>query len=233
MANSVGGGVNMMNYHDPDRGFGLHSLGYFAAGYLGTSVGLSEGGAAGFFAGGVMNNFAGFAAGDIQNSYGMAQHFVGGGLASVAGKNFYSSASKAMELEKASELKKASNYFFGDALVDKAVSYGLQNIASNFAFDRSQSYFDSGAGLKIGGSFLIGAFGGLGQYGIMKGNIPKSQFLGFSKFFGYSTLAYLGEYSANNMWSTGNRYPSYRSYYRYKMGSLAIKSMFYTFLGMP
>ena len=50
-----------------------------------------------------------------------------------------------------------------------AVSYDLRNIGSNFAFDRSQSYFDSGAGLKIGGSFLIGAFGGMGQYGIMKG----------------------------------------------------------------
>jgi hypothetical protein len=39
MANILGEGVNMMNYHDANRGFGLHSLGYFAAGYIGTAVG--------------------------------------------------------------------------------------------------------------------------------------------------------------------------------------------------
>lgn len=113
---------------------------------------------------------------------------------------------------------------------EKAVSYGLHNIGSNFAFDRSQSYFDSGAGLKIGGSFLIGAFGGMGKSGIMKGGESEAGLMTFAKLFSKSTFAYLGEYSANNLWDSGNRYPSYRSYYRYKQSSLAIKSMFYTFL---
>jgi hypothetical protein len=55
----------------------------------------------------------------------------------------------------------------------------------------------------------------------------------FGKLFGLSSFAYLGEYSANNLWNSGNRYPSYRSYYRYKQSSLAIKSMFYAFIGLP
>ncbi len=111
-----------------------------------------------------------------------------------------------------------------------AVSYGLQNIGANFAFDRSQSYFDSGAGLKIGGSFLIGAFGGMGQSALMKSSASDTGFGRFAHIFSKSTLAYFGEYSANNLWNTGNRYPSYRSYHRYKMSSYAVKSMFYTFM---
>jgi len=113
-------------------------------------------------------------------------------------------------------------------LMYNAVSYGLRNIGPNFAVDKSQSYFNGG--VKLGGGFLIGAFGGMAQYGIMKGNVPKSQILAFGKFFANSTFAYLGEYSANNIWNSGSRYPSYRSYYRYKMGSYAVKSMFYTYI---
>ena len=113
-------------------------------------------------------------------------------------------------------------------LMYKAVSYGLQNIGPNFAVDKSQSYFNGG--VKLGGGFLIGAFGGMAQYGIMKGVSNFSDFGTFANRFSKSTLGYLAEYSTNSMWNTGNRYPSYRNYHSYKMASFGVKSMFYTLL---
>jgi hypothetical protein len=111
-------------------------------------------------------------------------------------------------------------------------THGLQNVAANFAFDKSQSYFNNRADLKIAGSFLIGSIGGLAQSGIMKGGESEGDFGKFGKLFGLSTFAYLGEYAANYMWNSSSRPPSlsFSSYYGYKQASFGIKSMFYTYL---
>ncbi|MCH6198842.1 hypothetical protein MMU07_04590 [Aquiflexum sp. LQ15W] len=112
-------------------------------------------------------------------------------------------------------------------------THGLQNVAANFAFDKSQSYFNDKADLKIAGSFLIGSFGGLAQSGIMKERTGSQVGAGtFGKLFGLSTFAYLGEYAANYMWNSSSRPPSlsFSGYYGYKQASYGIKSMFYTYL---
>jgi len=41
--------LNAINSFDPEQGIGFHSLGHFAAGALGTYVGIEGAGAAGFF----------------------------------------------------------------------------------------------------------------------------------------------------------------------------------------
>jgi RHS repeat-associated protein len=226
LANSFGGVINTLNNYDPAKGLGWHSLGHFAAGYIGTAVGISETSFEGFVAGGILNAFVGFGTRKDINLYGVAQDLVAGGLASVAGKSLYKSGLPPDE----NQILKT---VFGDKLIDKTVSYGLQNVGSNFAFDKSQSYFNDRADLKIAGSFLIGSFGGLAQSGIMKERTGSRGGAGtFGKLFGLSTFAYLGEYAANYLWNSSSRPPSlsFSGYYGYKQASFGIKSMFYTYL---
>lgn len=72
----------MVNNCKPEKGVGLHTLGHFAAGYIGSQVGMGDGeiknAVGGFFVGGIFNAYTDMASGSIDNGYGMVQSFVGG-----------------------------------------------------------------------------------------------------------------------------------------------------------
>lgn len=114
----------MVNNFNPEKGVGAHTLGHFAAGYIGTQVGIGDGeiknAVGGFFVGGILNAYTDMASGSIDNGYGMVQSFVGGGLSSLAGSSFGESVKYKWDLA-------------GKSGKEQFAKYGLQNVASNFA----------------------------------------------------------------------------------------------------
>ncbi|WP_157972283.1 hypothetical protein, partial [Pleomorphovibrio marinus] len=67
-ASLYGGGLNVVNSFDPEKGVGLHTFGHFAAGYLGTIVGIEDE-SIGFILGGTLNAYTDLASGSIDNFY--------------------------------------------------------------------------------------------------------------------------------------------------------------------
>jgi hypothetical protein len=86
----------------------------------------------------------------IENEYGLAQSFVGGGLSALAGKSF-------------NEVLDKPNYWINKYVFAK---YGLQNVASTFAYDRRQEFFKKPLAIH-GAGFMMGGIGASLQQGIM------------------------------------------------------------------
>jgi hypothetical protein len=231
----VGGAVNMMNQHDAKRGFGLHSLGYFAAGAVGAAAGV-DGLGLGILMGGTANVLAGHGAGNISSGYGMAQHFVGGALSAVAGRQLYRGLGKV-----------SGNFYPGsDALstfadrlnipegIRKGLSYGSQNVASRFAYTDRKYFTGASLGNHLLG-FAAGAGGGYLQYKLMLGDDlfgkihPNYRNFSLPKTIGlkvaYSTLSYGLEYAANTQLTYGRQ--NWKGYFDYKAHSYLFKSWFY------
>ena len=213
ISNSFSGGLNMANNYDPDAGVG-HMLGNFAAGYIGSAIGIGEKDAVGaFFTGGALTSMNDILHGRIENEYGLAQSFVGGGLSALAGKSF-------------SDVTKDAKKWLDKDLFAK---YGLQNVAANFAYDKEQAFFKKPIAIH-GAAFMMGGIGASLQQGIMKGDRLWSDGLTFAKRYGLSTLAYGAEYSLNYYFKTKMQYVKYGDYRRNKAWSFGVKSLAFSWL---
>ncbi|MCC5929447.1 MAG: hypothetical protein JJU28_09400 [Cyclobacteriaceae bacterium] len=220
-SNSFSGAVNMANNYDSDKGLG-HMLGNFAAGYVGSAVGIGGEEVAGdvlggFFTGGVLTGMNDMAHGRIDNEYSLVQSFVGGGLSTLAGKSFNGSISE--------------KWGIADKYANKEIfaKYGLQNVASNFAYDKKQEFFKKPLAIH-GAAFMVGGIGASVQEGIMEGNQSESEFFNFSKRFGLSMLTYGAEYSSNYYFKTKMQQVKYGDYRRSKGASYGVKSFAYSWL---
>jgi hypothetical protein len=107
--------------------------------------------------------------------------------------------------------------------------YGLQNVASNFAYDRRQEFFKKPLAIH-GAGFMMGGIGTSLQQGIM--GKESSRFLGldFGERFIRSTASYFAEYSANYYFKTKMQYVNYGDYRRNKAWSFGLKSLAYSWL---
>ena len=239
LSKTMGGGLNMMNHHDADRGFGAHSLGYFAAGFFGTHYGIKGGMAKGFAYGGGFNVVAGGLADNIDNGYDSFQHFVGGGLSAVAGTNMYKSfGSKWINEENVSSWREYTalkddpwSNFAADKLgaskqwTKKFYSYGFQNLAGSFAYDSDQNFFQRDIGQHLG-VFWIGGVGGASQDWLMGQKLRLAGLDAPTKVLG-STLLFAGEYALTYFYQRS--FPnsisvSWDSYSNYKRSSYMFKS---------
>ncbi len=149
----------------------------------------------------------------IENEYGLAQSFVGGGLSALAGKSF-------------NEVLDKPNYWINK---DVFAKYGLQNVASNFAYDRRQEFFKKPLAIH-GAAFMVGGVGASLQQGIMGGNEMNTPLSTVSRRFGLSMLAYGAEYSANYYFKSKMQYVKYGDYRSNKALSFGIKSLAYSWL---
>lgn len=219
-ASLYGGGLNMVNNFDPEKGVGLHTLGHFAAGYIGTQVGMGDGkikdAVGGFFVGGILNAYTDMASGSIDNGYRMVQSFVGGGLSSLAGSSFGESVKYKWDLA-------------GKSGKEQFAKYGLQNVASNFAYDKKQEFFKKPFAIH-GAAFMMGGIGASMQGGIMGGNQYENEFLNFSKRFGFSMLSYGAEYSSNYFFKTKMQQVKYGDFQKNKGASFGVKGFSYSWL---
>jgi len=207
----------MVNNFDPEKGVGLHTLGHFAAGYIGNQVGMGDGeiknAVGGFFVGGILKAYTDMASGSIDNGYGMVQSFVGCGLSSLAGKSF-------------NEVLDKPKYWINK---DVFAKYGLQNVASNFAYDKKQEFFKKPLAIH-GAAFMVGGVGASLQGGIMGGENFRSLGASFGGRFLASSAAYLGEYSTNYYYKTKMQQVKYGDFRKNKGASYGIKSWAYSWL---
>lgn len=156
---SATGLTNVINNYDPERGLGLYSLGYFAAGYGAAYIGVQGaemlpsgvGQIGSLVPGGILNTAAGIAAGDVTDAYSLGQAFAGGMLSAYGAKSFYNSFGKSTALKSLS--KKAPVKF---------LEYGIQGLAADFAYDRKREFIKKNFGQHVGTFFFSGA-GGLIQ----------------------------------------------------------------------
>jgi hypothetical protein len=131
----VSGTQNTLYQYNPDDGFGLHSLGYFAVGFGGSYAGIGgKSTASAFFAGGtgnvIVNSIYYNAAGKDYEAYDMMQWFIGGGLTSYNGAKGAGMGNW-----------KKEEYIFGK-WDDLAIDKGMQALANDFAYDKYQNFFD-------------------------------------------------------------------------------------------
>jgi len=212
-SNSFSGALNMVNNYDPDAGVG-HMLGNFAAGYIGSYAGIEESYAFGaFFTGGALTSMNDLLHGRIENEYGLAQSFVGGGLSALAGKSF-------------NEVLDKPKYWINK---DVFAKYGLQNVASNFAYDRRQEFFKKPLAIH-GAAFMVGGVGASLQQGIMGKEFAKTTGSAFASKFLLSTTSYFAEYSTNFYFKTKMQYVKYGDYGTIKAWSFGVKSLAYSWL---
>jgi len=144
---------------------------------------------------------------------------VGGGLSALAGKSFYKSMASKWNLSDIA--KKAS--------MESFPKYGLQNVASNFAYDTEQEFFKKPLAIH-GAAFMVGGIGSAVQDGIMGGKRIWGDGFTFAKKFGLSMMSYGAEYSANYYFKTKMKSVKYGDYRSNKGASYGIKSFAYGWL---
>jgi len=113
--------------------------------------------------------------------------------------------------------------------MEKFAKYGLQNVASNFAYDTEQEFFRKPLAIH-GAAFMMGGIGSELQDGIMEGNPFKNDAFTFAKKFGLSMLYYGSKYSANYYFKTKMQSVKYDDYRSNKGASYGIKSFAYGWL---
>jgi hypothetical protein len=107
--------------------------------------------------------------------------------------------------------------------------YGLQNVASNFAYDKKQEFFKKPLAIH-GAAFMVGGVGASMQGGIMGGEGLWSDGTTFAKKFGLSILSYGAEYSSNYYFKTKMNYVKFGDYRSYKGASYGLKGWAYSWL---
>jgi hypothetical protein len=113
--------------------------------------------------------------------------------------------------------------------MEKLTKYGLQNVASNFAYDRRQEFFKKPIAIH-GAAFMMGGIGASLQQGIMGKKFNQMQGLDFGAKFFQSTASYFAEYSSNYYFKTKMQYVKYGDYGTNKAWSFGIKSLAYSWL---
>jgi hypothetical protein len=108
-------------------------------------------------------------------------------------------------------------------------AYGLQNVASNFAYDKKQEFFKKPLAVH-GAAFMIGGVGASLQGGIMGKTFGDSEIGSFYQRFGRSSLAYFSEYSSNYYFKTKMQQVKYGDFRKSKAASFGLKSFAYSWL---
>lgn len=234
---TFGGALNMAYNFSPDQSAWVN-LGYFAAGAIGSYAGIAAGAAGvkaataiGMGVGGVSNVTVGAFSGNIENGYQAAQHFVGGALSSLSGMSVYGKWSGSNQANYITKYKKVKGFKrWDDQLFLKGFSYGLQALATDFAYTDQKYFMDRTVGqhlLTFGGGFMNGAL----QYGGNKigDKMLKSQNFSNLSVFGtnlaFSYVGYTGQYLANYA-NFGYNPFNYKGKNE-KFGIAAFKSLFY------
>ena len=145
---------NTYYQYDPDQGFGWHSVGHFAVGMGGSYAGIGTKSTLDAFGVGglgnvVVNSIYYNAIDEDYTAYDMMQWFIGGGLTS------YNGAKRA-----GMGNWKNKNYII-DKRTDYAFDKGFQALASDFAYDDYQNFFDKPLGhhfMTFGRGFFGGTF---------------------------------------------------------------------------
>ncbi|WP_194774302.1 hypothetical protein [Pararhodonellum marinum] len=161
----------------------------------------------GILMGGTANVIAGYGAGDLSSGYGVAQHFVGGGLSSITGRQLYRAMGTKWKFNPGAD--KLDGFFAEKGLSSrarKALSYGAQNVAARFAYT-DRKYFTNADFFNHMTGFGVGATLGYMQYELMSGDMlekisPKFRRLDASQILrrklAYSTGLYGMEYAMNS-----------------------------------
>lgn len=153
-----------------------------------------------------------------------------GVLSSLAGmQSFYKAAEAAKGTsslaKKTYKFKKKANYMFGKEanLLNKSLTYGTQNVATNFAY-MDRKYFTKNYGLNQIGAFVSGFVNGASQFVITNRGIDDS----FGIRFGASLFSYYIDYAINTI-STTDYSPS--KYYdkKKKQRIFSLKAFGFTF----
>ena len=131
----------------------------------------------------------------------LTQKFVGGALSSLAGmQSFYTEAYAKYNAKKNTintkiyNFKKKANYMFGSEanLLNKSLTYGVQNVATNFAY-MDRKYFTDNYGLKQLPSFVVGFINGAAQFAIFKNGKKHAV------RFAVSSFVYWNDYKWNTL----------------------------------
>ena len=164
----LGGGVNAIYNYQPGQSV-LGTLGYFAAGAIGSAIGAdillgygkTSAAMAAITSGGTANVAVGIASNRVIDAFSLAQHYAGGGLSAFTGFSaFAASPSKSKYL-----LSKFD---------DKVLSYGIQANVADFAYAKSRKdYLKKSFGQHFG-TFVFGGLGGALQGHAMGNKMVKS-----------------------------------------------------------
>jgi hypothetical protein len=96
--------------------------------------------------------------------------------------------------------------------------YGLQNVASNFAYDRRQEFFKKPLAIH-GAAFMVGGVGASLQGGIMGSENFRSFGASFGGRFLASSASYFAEYSTNYYYKNKMQYVKFGDYRSNKAAS--------------
>jgi len=113
--------------------------------------------------------------------------------------------------------------------MEKFAKYGLQNVASNFAYDKEQEFFKKPLAIH-GAAFMMGGIGSAVQDKIMGGGYFGSPTASFGGRFLASSVGYFAEYSTNYFFKTKMQSLKYGDYRSNKGASYGIKSFAYSWL---
>jgi RHS repeat-associated protein len=218
---------NTLYQYDADQGFGWHSLAHFAVGFGGSFAGIgSKSTATAFFAGGIGNSVTNMiyyrAAGFDYEAYDMLQWFIGGGLTSYNGAKGAGMGNW-----------KNEEYIFGK-WYDYALDKGIQSLASDFAYDNYQEFFDKpfshhvmtfGRGVMGAGFETVAGYNHGVDVETSKLGQTGRQLLGMTLYAG----AYSLEYAMYGLQEAGgNNVGFYSGGAHQKVGVFSHKMLFYS-----
>lgn len=236
LANSFAGTLNSMYNYQKGQDVSV-SLGYFAAGFLGSAAGLAgaeSSSIAAMFVGGSFNTLAGAVeaniTGDEYGGYQIAQKFMGGALSSLAGVGLYGS----MTGSNAGQYLMDNKYLFGKgkmaASLNKATFYGIQSSAMDFAYTPQETYLKrTGAqhATIFGAGFVGGFINSYAKEGFPFGD--RKQISRMANHFAIGLVGYGSELSIAN-WGRSKYFPSgwYDSKWEQKARIIGLKDVIYT-----
>ena len=205
VAARIYGGLNNTLYNYDNDNSWVSSVGYFAAGFLGTHIGIESHVAYGMLLNGISNQAV--ALGDNKkdkDGYYFMQKFVGGGLNAFVSVSMYSPEITYMG--------------FKNKALGKSLNYAIQNHASTFAYTDKDVYTEMG-GEQFVGLTVAGLASGFINYQISTFNVS-----GAGKDWKNNTFTALGrsplvlvtnyylDYGFNHQKIYGNSYGGFDNY---------------------
>jgi RHS repeat-associated protein len=191
-AHTISGINNSLNQTEwDDAGFGWEALGHFAAGYIGSSMGLRDkelfAKAISVAVSGGLTVVINEARGDHEDEYDILQSFIGGGLSTLVGMNLSKNLAKNTALQEvaASKAKKFWKQWYG-----KGTKSALEGYAAFFAYDKEDKFLKTPWYAHIGvaaTSFAVGS--GINLFEKNDDRIFFKMGINESPFLKYSTNA--------------------------------------------
>jgi RHS repeat-associated protein len=224
----VSGTVNTISNYDPEKGFGWHTLGNFAAGAIGGYTGSAFGMGWGVHIGGLMNVINK----DIQlktgfdSNYEAGQAYVGGGLSSLAGMQM-AGMTGPVAIPGDHKIAKLTNKFLG---------YGIQSTASDFAYSKKKDFVSRSFG-QHAAMFIVGGTAGTVLSEVYKGGLSKSNFPRTDRLFNSWRILAVATVGAiefyHGSFVKGNGVSPYMKQPQINKGnSIAFKNLLYSLLNI-